>query len=174
MYVAELDLVWIPVLVATYRPDWRMYRVPRDALIIGDLVEAVVRFWNEHVLPQIPPDPSLPPPIEILVQRLRNPGSMIELPAEASEWASRYEVAHEEGKEADQEKETAKRNLLAMLGDAEAGRLPDGRLISFRLQNGQRQCNVDRLLREHPEIYQELVYQKASRHFRILKGARKP
>ncbi len=173
MYVGDIELAWIPVFVAGFRAERRLYRVCRCAEITGDLVGELIRFWQEHVLAQIPPDPSIPPPIEALVARLRQPGTVVELPAEAPGWVELYEHARYTANVAEQDKENAKRSLLAMLGDAEAGRLPDGRLVAFRLQNGQRQCNLDRLLREHPEVYQELVYQKTSRHFRILKGEHK-
>lgn len=174
MYVGDLEIAWIPVFVAGFRAERRMYRVPRDPEIIGDLVGELVRFWQDHVIARLPPDPSTPPPLESLVRRLRNPGSVMDLPAEANDWVELYEEASKNCRAAEETKDGAKRALLAMLGDAESGRLTDGRLLAFRSQNGQRQCNLDRLQREHPDIYQELVYQKISRHFRILKGDRKP
>lgn len=141
MYVRELDVVWVPVLMARYRPVWQMYRVPRDDEIIGDLVPALLSFWREHVVPQIPPDANEPPPLEVLKRLKREPESMVELPEDAIELVDCREASKQQEKAAKARIDEVTRELVAMLGDAEAGRLPDGRLVTYR-QRTRREYTV--------------------------------
>lgn len=134
MYVVELEVVWVPVLMARFRPMWEMYEVRRDEQIIDALVEADTRFWNEHIVPRLPPDPSELPPLELLKRLNREPEEVVDLPDYAIDLVEAYEDAKARGKAAKATVGEAMRAVLAALDNAEAGRLPDGRLITYREQ----------------------------------------
>jgi YqaJ-like viral recombinase domain len=61
MAVSELELVWVPVLVAKFdRLSREMYRVTRNEKLISLIEDRDVAFWHNHVLPRIPPADLLP------------------------------------------------------------------------------------------------------------------
>lgn len=121
---------FVPCLIA--RRGFVMFRVQRDNEAISAIAERCKAFWNNHVLTGKPPAiTDRPPNIELLKRIKREPGSVIDLPEHVAEL---WEVIEEHGKEAKHYEKAAqedKATLIAMLGDHEAGRLPDGRLITY-------------------------------------------
>ena len=118
MYVAELDLVWVPVLMPRY--EWRIYKVERHDKLIETIVDREREFWHNHVLAQVPPNEE--PSLEALKYLRRVPEKIATVPAElVAEWEAAKSAATESKKAA----EEAQRKLLAALGDAEGGDFGD-------------------------------------------------
>lgn len=92
-------------------------------------------FWA-RVLAQDPPPPSDPEASHRALAALyaHEDGATIELPAEALVLADSMELANEAEKKAKVEKETARNLLMAMMGAATYGTLPDGRRVSWKSQ----------------------------------------
>lgn len=169
MYVADLDRVWVAAAIAGYRLEWRLYVVPRSAAIIGALVDREIEFWRRHVTPRCPPESSAPS-IEVLKLLRRTPGSCVDLGEEAAALWLQREFAAEQRKNANADYEDATAKLLAMLGESEAGRLPDGRMLTYLSQRSAPRCDVKRLRAEHPELYGELVTESTCRVLRLKKA----
>lgn len=169
MYVADLDRVWVAAAIAGYGLEWRLYVVPRSAAIIGALVDREIEFWRRHVTPRCPPESSAPS-IEVLKLLRRTPGSCVDLGEEAAALWLQREFAAEQRKNANADYEDATAKLLAMLGESEAGRLPDGRMLTYLSQRSAPRCDVKRLRAEHPELYGELVTESTCRVLRLKKA----
>jgi len=169
MYVAGLDRVWVAAAMAGFRFEWRLYLVPRSDPIISTLVNREIEFWERHVTPRCPPESSAPS-IEVLRLLRRAPGSCVDLGEEAAALWLQREFAAEQMKNANAAYEDATAKLLAMLGESEAGRLPDGRMLTYLSQRSAPRCDVKRLRAEHPELYGELVTESTCRVLRLKKA----
>ncbi len=196
MLAARLERVWVPVAIAGFSLNFKLYHVPRDDKLIDAVVEQGLAWWEQHVVARVPPctkycmacDADVadgetdcpechgimigerapePPPIELLKRIRREPESIVDLPEDALRIVFEYQQAKLREKD---EKETAEEHyarILEMLGTAEGGRLTDGRLITYMEQNGQRQCKWDILRADYPEAYEKLVTQPRHRVLRI-------
>lgn len=96
---AEDDVCDVPALIAG---DFRLYRVAYDEETYDLLVEAVDRFWVDHVLPKRPPEPTaLPNDAEAIRRRFRRhegeqPLDFAALPPEAKVTLEEYLRAYAE------------------------------------------------------------------------------
>lgn len=168
-FVGRLERVWVPALVIAYRPEWRLYCVRRCEAIIEPMVEAELAFWRDHVLTKTPPDRT-PPPLSLLKALRREPETCIDLGPEAAAAISAREAAAEVKKKAEETYDDTTRAVLALLGDNESGRLPDGRLIRYAEENAGARCDTKRLRAEWPEVYQHVCTEGTRRVIRIKKG----
>lgn len=166
MYVSDLERVWVAAALAGYRLEWRMYCVLRSDPLIKILVERELAFWWNHVMEGVPPD-NEPPPLEVLRALRREPNKTVELSTQAAvSWFSRQEAAQQR-KFAEERYERTTAEVLEALGDAEAGRLPDGRLLTYLSQRTAPRCDMKGLQREHPEIWRQYVEEKTCRVLRM-------
>jgi len=158
MAVAQLERVWVPVFyAASFRPEWRLYCVPRNQDIIDVLTSEEVRFWREHVELRIPPGAD-PPPMEMLRRLIREPQSTIDLDESAlAVWAER-EAAAEVKRQAESAYEQATAKCLVLLGDNEVGSFSDGRLLTYSEENaGDKLIDSKQAKMAHPELFQSSV-----------------
>lgn len=129
MECAPLDVTWVPV----FRPKrgrlvFEMYKVPRNEEGQAAIVERDLEFWHSHVLPGVPPLDTAPS-LDLVRRIERHPDKVARIdPAIVSRW----EAAKAAKKEAEKVEEEVKAQLLAQLGDAEAGDWGDpGRWLTF-------------------------------------------
>lgn len=123
MYVAELDLVWVPVLLARFdRPAEVMYRVERNDDLVRAVVEMNRKFHVDYILTKTPPPLSGPPALDVIRRIQREPGTVVAI---ESELVRAWEAAKERKKLGEREEGSAKAALLAALGDAEVGDFGD-------------------------------------------------
>src|SRR5262249_33219305 len=134
-YVSDLEIVWVPVLLIAWRAEFRLYCVPRNEDLIRLIVDEGRRFWREHVEARVPPDGIWTPPLTVAKAIKREAGSIVQLDEAAIEVWERYESIKENARGYVEVKDQAQAEVLALLGDCEAGQLPDGRLITYREQN---------------------------------------
>lgn len=168
-FVGRLERVWVPALVIAYRPEWRLYCVPRSDAIIDAMVEAELAFWRDHVKAKVPPE-NAPPPLFLLKALRREPATCVDLSEEAIEAINAREAAATVKKEAEERYDAATRNVLALLGDAEAGKLPDGRMIRYAEESAGARCDTKRLRAEWPDVYAQVCTESTRRVIRIKKG----
>ena len=160
------------VAAAIVRPNdglaFCFYHVDRDQDLIDDLVTAEIAFWKQHIEPRIPPKGGAP--LEILTRIRRQPASLVDLPGEiAVRWLQREKLTAEK-KEKEIQLDECTAGILAALGTAEAGRLPDGRLLKYAEENAGARCDVKSLRESHPSIYTEFCHDTTRRVLRITKG----
>lgn len=91
------------------------------------------KFWNEHVLPRVPPE-NLAPSMETMKRMFRTEGKRSTVPSSlVEEFRLRRDIA----KAAVEAKESAQARLIASLGDAEVGvfeSLSGPQELTYRLQ----------------------------------------
>ena len=169
MHVAGLDRVHVVAGICDpfLGLRFRFYHVEYDADLIDAIVTACLGFWRNHVVPKIPP-PNSPPSLETLKRIRREPSSVIDLGPEAVDRWNEREVAARAVKAAEQAHFDATARVMAMLLSAEAGRLPDGRLICYAEENAG-----DRLIdsKAAKAAYPDLFTPSTRRVLRLKKGA---
>jgi len=149
----------VAAALAGYSLTLRLYQVQRDEQLIAMIAEKGRDWWNEHVVAQRPPKGAETPPIEVLKAIRREPDSMIDLVQDAQELAEEMTRIKAEGKDLDERWEGYYARMVELLGGAEAGRLPNGQIVSFKASTSRRLDG--KLLRlEHPELAQQ--YTKVS------------
>ena len=172
MAVHRLEMVYVPVLWCIgFRPEFRMYTVPRDESLWGEIATPATKWWCEHVQTRIPPGDE-PPPLHVLRAIQRRDGEMID----ADDGQAFLVASWDEHRKARIEAEKVECDLLAKvlaeLGDAEGMSLPDGRRFTYREQNGPRKCDLDALQARAPGIYDEIVTQPSHRTARLTGKAK--
>lgn len=126
MVVAELDLVWVPVLIARFdRLERVMYKVSRNEDLCKLVVERDASFWHDHVLPRRPPE-ALLPSMDTLRRVRRIPEVLASVDPEL---VARWKLVRAERLALEKQEEAAKAALVAALGDAEGAEWGDPKKI---------------------------------------------
>ena len=105
---------------------FEMFVVPLDKELGETIIEAVERFWNDHIVKDIPPEESQPS-ASVIKRIRREPKSVIDISAEIVEIR---QARNEELKTATAAFDLANNTLKASLGTAEAGKF-DGGMVTF-------------------------------------------
>lgn len=164
-YVSDLELVWIPALIA--RRGFVTFKVQRNDDAIQAIVQSCESFWRDNVLAKVPPADSVPN-IEVVKRIRRIDGKRIDLDDEVVRLVSAWETMREERIKAERGEEFLQARILAALGDAELGTLGDGREFSYLEQNGAPRADFD--LMQADGVYDKYVTQGRHRVARIRKS----
>lgn len=158
---------WVPAFIGgrgriMYRLPWvpGTAEVPACDSIAAMILETCADFM-EHVRNGTAPN-GRAPSLDILKRIRRTPKTIVPISASVVE---AYEAAKAVAKEAKEAKEQAAGKVIEALGDAEAGSLEDGRMVTYM---GQRKGGVrSKLLRfDHPDIYAK--YENNDMHPKLL------
>jgi len=168
MMAVDKDVCHVPVLIGGR--GFLMFRVERNTELVEAIAEISNRFWTDHVVKSVPPDESwsrlCAPSLGILKRVRREPGKIIPVEPTAVELWEKAKAARLWIKDAE---ESAQARVLDMLGDAEAGQLPDGRQVTYKQQNTGGLRTKDLRL-AYPEIAKEFANTKTHGVLRITKG----
>ena len=170
MLVSGLEVVWLPVAIETTGLERRMYRVPRDEELIGLFRVPAVEWWRRHVVSRVVTGDDPTPPMAVLKRLNRIEGSVVDLDAAVAELIESREQVKAEIKAVEERDEALKCRIIEALGEAEAGRLPDGRLVTYKEQRSSPSVNLSALKLLHPDLYTELVTQGTHRTLRVCKA----
>lgn len=173
MAVWNLDVVFVPVLwCLSYRPEFRLYRVERDPELWDMCIAPrAVEWWNNHVVPQIPPGEE-PIPLDVVKRMERKQGVFVPADEHTAGMIQVWDKMRQDKNACEKEADTLLREILGALGDAEGFTLSDGRQFTYREQNGQRRCDLDALKAAHPDIYDQFVTQGKHRTARLTGKAK--
>jgi predicted phage-related endonuclease len=170
MLVSGLEVVWLPVAIEASGMERRMYRVPRDEELIGLFRVPAVEWWRKYVLSRIVPGDDPTPPMAVLKRLQRIEGSVVDLEAAVAELVESREQVKAELKAVEERDEALKCRIIEALGEAEAGRLPDGRLVTYKEQRSSPSADLATLKLRAPELYAEIVHQGTHRTLRVCKA----
>lgn len=107
------------------------YIVERNETMCTFLREFADQWWDRHIVQGIPVESETPPNLEVLKRIRRQPESVTELDDEARQLADHWEALCTAYIAAKKLKERAASELILRLADAEAGSLPDGRVVEY-------------------------------------------
>jgi predicted phage-related endonuclease len=164
MLCADLHTVHVPVILRFQR-KLALYRLERNDALADYIEKQGAAFWNEHVIPRIPPENTPPPSIEILKRIRREPGTWTEVD---DSLLSAWQEANEQKKSAEKAEEATKSALVAALGAAEGARFFSGTLTY--LEQKRSGIDTDILKSNYPAIYQEVLKESQLRVLRFKKN----
>lgn len=118
------------------------YQVYRDEQVVEAIVERCSRWWDRCIEKGIEPTITEPIPLEVLKRMRRRPASTIELDDSAAQVVAEHEAAKATKSAAEKTCAAAQSKVISLLADAEAGRLPDGRLVTY-LQSTRKGYSID-------------------------------
>jgi predicted phage-related endonuclease len=142
------------------------YVIPRDDWICKSIRDMVVRWWDRHIIDGTAPT-NPPSNLDMLKRIQRMPDKIAENIDSAL--AVAYEEARDAHKTTKVAKEAAQAKLIAALGDAEWGRLDDGRMVKFVMPKGER-FDYKRYSEEHPDHVKAYMVPGGGRTLYILKA----
>lgn len=152
----SLELVYVPVLLARFgRTQVETFEAPRDPELVEVVREACINFWRRHVVPRVPPEPTLglgKSALSVLRRVRRIPASVAQVDPSL---ALRYMEASRQAKEVDAAKDGAQAALLAAGGDAEALDFGDAKKWYTYHQYEKRTLDTDAVhayLDKHPTL----------------------
>ena len=115
--------------------DFRIFSIDRDEALIADLIAIEGRFW-QGVLDGAEPGIDMDHPrADALLDRLYpgTDGTIMTLPDNAEYWHKVAQEAAVEEKSYREAKDSARRHLRHLMGQAAVGKLPDGTLYSQKM-----------------------------------------
>ena len=143
------------------------YIIPRDAHIDGWIRDKVEQWWDCHIVKgKAPTNP--PTNTEMLRRIERVPDKIVEV---NSALVAEYEEVRDIHLGYEKTEEKAKALLLAALGDAEWGRLDDGRMVKFVLEESKR-FDQKGFREDNPALARKWTKISTSRTLRIVKAKR--
>lgn len=108
------------------------YIIQLNREVFNDMIAAAVDFWNNHVLPKVPPQITAPDSATSTYYKRRYPysnaGSWLERSEETDLLAEELLAARQQRDEADEHFETLKLKLVSMLGENEGVQTPYGKI----------------------------------------------
>lgn len=146
-----------------------MFLVERDDELCESIKVVANRFWTDHVVPRVPPGDEFGelclPTLDVLKRIRRREGSIVPVgPTIVDNWlAAKAAVAIVE-----ERVEQLKAAIIHELGDAEAGQLPDGRMVTYYQQRNGGLLSKE-LAAAHPAIAAEFANNKTHPVMRITK-----
>jgi putative phage-type endonuclease len=158
MICVEREICHVPTFLGGR--GFQLFRVNWDNEIMDVIRDKSLDFWENFVENKQPP-PDVMPSIEVAKRMKRLPGKIVEIETQiVQNWLN----AKDNLKYANLMKEGAESEMLAALGEAEAGKCDLGLVTYFEQQ--QRRIDSQRLKEEKPEIAAE--YLKVSK-FRVAR-----
>lgn len=165
MAVTGAERWYLAVLVLN--KAFHVFTIERDETEIEALVQAEKRFWEEHVIRQIPPTPdgteSTADVIKAIFPEARERETAALFGYEDKIRAYLELDARITGLE--RQRDALKQEIQLALGEAELGRA-QGYVVEWKNQP-RRNLDTNRLKKEQPEIYQQ--YLKPANNVRVFK-----
>lgn len=131
MVVSDLVEVFVPVLIAGR--GFLRFLVPRNADICGIIEDRGAMFHAKHIVEREPPE-DVAPSLDVVKAIRRQPNKTISLPPQVLHMAEVFDRASKARKDAEQYEDDVKAEIIAALGDAEAGEFEDGGTLTFMEQ----------------------------------------
>lgn len=148
----DKELCYVPTFLGGR--GFNLFRIKREDEIINQIMDKSNDFWDNFVLKDCPP-PDIMPSMPIIQRMHREPDKTVDIDSTLVE---NWDKAKESRKLAEAIEEDAKEEMLAALGDAEAGRCAQG-ILTF-LEQSRRYIDAKRLRDDKPDIAKE--YEKLS------------
>lgn len=165
MAVTGAKAWWLAVLIGGQRFVHK--RIERDDELIQQLIEIERDFWENHVVPCVPPEMDGSTASTELLKRMYPEGkpNTINLPSEAGELIETLDLLNEELKALEIRKAECENRLKAMLGENEIGKFGD-RLVTWKNITSKR-IDTNRLKKEKPDIYEQYLTTSSYRKFDV-------
>jgi putative phage-type endonuclease len=167
--VLDLERVWLYALIGGR--GFVRYRVDKNAQVSEALIDQLLDWWNAHVVPGVPPDPSALPPRDLVRSIRPQEGKIITLDNDALRLVEEWEIAKADAKTQEKLADDAKLRVEMLLGDASLGVLPDGRQIKKVIEE-RTYFDKDAAMIAHPDVIAAFTTKKPNNNptMRLIKA----
>ena len=165
MSVCQADAWYLAVVI--YGKEFRYCKIERDEEAIQNLVKAEKRFWKEHVLKGVLPDPDGSEGADSAICRMfpQSSEKTLLLPDQMEEKLLRRQSIQAQIDQMDAQKRKIEQELKLYLGNAGSAENERFR-ISWKTVSSSR-LDEKRLKEEEPELYQKFRKTSSSRRFTV-------
>lgn len=151
--------------------DFRIYRIKRDLNIEAHVIERALRFWNEHVLTGIPPQPTNPSDVRILFPRERV-GRRIEASTQVLADIEKLKALQVAEKQTANEIDQLKSRIQFAMADSEALCAGGQVIATFKSPKPTERIDTLAFKKAMPDIAKQfLVTSESSRRFLLKEAA---
>lgn len=154
---------WVHALVGL--DDDRIYRIERDDDLIAAIRAREVAFWNEHVLPEVPPEPRTVDDLRLLFPR--DSGRVIEVSSDdaMAETVERWRAAKVVLKCTEEEVAGLEEQIKLYLRDTTLLSIDGKPALTWKAQNDTR-LDQKAFAAAHPDLFEQF---KATKVIRVLR-----
>lgn len=166
-YMAVTGFKAFDVAVLIGGSDFRIYEVPADKELQEQIIEEEILFWNNHIIPAIPPAPRT---IEDAKKMFKIPsiGKTIEADEEAISALSSIKTIKENIKNLEGELDEHTAKVMLKMADAEILEHKGKTLATWKQAKGRESLDTTRFKEKYPILYKEyLKTGEPSRRFLI-------
>ena len=166
-YAAITNVLKVDIAVLIGGQDFRIYVYNRDKELEDKLIQVSCNFWNNHVLPQNPPEPTTASDLSLLYPNSN--GLQIEASNEVLKNIMRLKELKEQAKNIEDEAKPIQESIQKYMKDNELLVDVDGQVyVTWKTGKPRQALDAKKLQAEHFGIYQQYLYEcKAPRTLRI-------
>ncbi|MCU6603789.1 YqaJ viral recombinase family protein [Peribacillus frigoritolerans] len=168
-YLAVLGLDWGHFAILIGGNEDKTWYVERDDELIDSLIQIEKAFWENHVVPEIPPEFDGSDASKTILNMLYPPekaiDETIDLPETAGELIEQFHSAQEQEKVAKDLKDEAANKLKSFLGERTKGFYHDKKVVWSKTTSTK--FDKKALAKNHPEIYEKYISKTEGRRFSI-------
>ena len=159
------DRVDVPVLFSNWQ--YACFTYWRDSEYEARIKEAVINFWNNHIIPGIPPEPSTPAELQMVYPKIEN-AKTIKADNEIREKVCQWQEAAIKRKELEKQEEKLKIEIQRFMGDA--GILDSGFCKVAIKERTASRLDINSLKATLPQLYKEYSNDNTYRILQIIGG----
>lgn len=165
-YLGVLGYEWAAVAVLIGGNQYEEFEIERDDEIIEYLQTIAKRFWEEHVVPKVPPAVEASDADALARLYPEDNGEEIELPPTAQDLLVAYYTAKDIEADAVAKRKEAEAKLKALLGEHERAVLGDWKIRWPTVTTNR--LDAKALKADHPDIYEQYVKTSTYRRFTVM------
>ena len=147
--------------------EFRRYFQERDQTIIDMKNELLVKFWNENVIAQVPPQPINSEDLQKYVKA--KSGKIIEAVIENEQTIKELRVIKAQIKELEAQKDNLEERIKLLMGDAEILEYMGQTLCTWKANKVSQMFDSKKFAADHPELYAEYLKDKATSRTFLIK-----
>ena len=163
--LSNADRVDVAVLFSNWQ--YACFTYWRDSEYEALIKEAVINFWNNHIIPGIPPEPSTPAELQTVYPKIEN-AKTIKADNEIREKVCQWQEAAIKRKELEKQEEKLKIEIQKFMGDA--GILDAGFCKVALKERTASRLDINSLKAIMPELCKEYSNDNTYRILQIIGG----
>ena len=163
--LSNADRVDVPVLFSNWQ--YACFTYWRDYEYEARIKEAVIDFWNNHIVAGIPPEPSTPSELQAVYPKIEN-AKTVKADNEIREKVCQWQETSIKRKELEKQEEKLKIEIQRFMGDA--GILDAGFCKVAIKERTASRLDINSLKATMPQIYKEYSNDNSYRILQIIGG----
>lgn len=164
-YMAITGCARADVAVLIGNQDFRLYRIHRDEKLEGLMIDQAKRFWFDHVLARVPPQPQTINDVKLLFPQ-EQPNESVEASPEVVDALQQLKELQNTSQALEEKAEAVKLKIMQAMGQAERLSLNGQVLATWKSPRPTQRIDTQAIKTRYPDIAKECaVITPASRRF---------